>query len=203
MQSDSQLTPQATDTRFAYSTYQVKRKILTLAGGEFRIVAPDGALLFFSKMKAFKLKEDIRLYADESMRQEIFRIHARKALDISAVYDVIDSATETKIGALKRQGLKSMLKDEWWILDATDAQIGVIAEDSMVLALVRRFVFNMIPQKYEVSLNGTPVGRFTQNFNPFVSKIMVDFTPDSMRRLDRRLGLAAAILICAVERKQN
>lgn len=203
MQSDSQLTPQATDTRFAYPTYQVKRKILTLAGGEFRIVAPDGALLFFSKMKAFKLKEDIRLYADESMRQEIFRIHARKALDISAVYDVIDSATETKIGALKRQGLKSMLKDEWWILDATDAQIGVIAEDSMVLALVRRFVFNMIPQKYEVCLNGTPVGRFTQNFNPFVSKIMVDFTPDSTRRLDRRLGLAAAILICAVEGKQH
>lgn len=44
---------------------------------------------------------------------------------------------------------------------------------------------------------------FQENFNPFVMKIAVDFVPDTMNLLDRRLGLAAAILLCAIEGRQQ
>lgn len=44
---------------------------------------------------------------------------------------------------------------------------------------------------------------FKQNFNPFVTKLSLDFSTDTERRLDRRLGLAAAVLLCAIEGKEK
>ena len=58
------------------------------------------------KQKAFKLKEDIRLYTGEDMQTEVLSIQARQVLDFSAAYDVIDSATRMKVGALKRKGMR-------------------------------------------------------------------------------------------------
>ena len=96
--------------------------------------------------------------------------------------------------------------DEWIILDPNDNQIGVIREDSTWLALLRRTIelaSMLFPQKYHVEVGGQMVATMKQNFNPFVMKIDVDFSPDDQARLDRRLGLAAAILMCAIEGKQN
>jgi hypothetical protein len=52
-------------------------------------------------------------------------------------------------------------------------------------------------------MRGVPVCSFKQNVNPFVMKISLDFSADVNRLLDRRLGLAAAILLCAIEGKQH
>ncbi len=154
-------------------------------------------------MKAFKLKEDIRLYTDETMTAELISIQARKILDFSAAYDVVDSATGRKIGALKRKGWKSLMRDEWIIMDANDNEIGGIQEDNAFVAFIRRFVTNLIPQTFNVQLGGQPVAEFKQNFNPFVSKLTLDFSLDVQRRLDPRLGIAAGVLLCAIEGKQE
>ena len=73
------------------------------------------------------------------------------------------------------------------------------------MALIRRFIpfANLIPQEYHGDIRGTPVCTFKQNFNPFVMKISLDFSADVNRLLDRRLGLAAAVLLCAIEGKQS
>lgn len=188
---------------YGYDQYLVRRKVLSLFGAKFHVYSNDGKLVFFSKMKAFKLKEDIRLYADESMTRELLCIRARQILDFSAAYDVVDSTTQEKVGALKRKGWKSLLKDEWIIMNPQDAEIGLIKEDSGLLALVRRVLTNLIPQKYAVQIQNRTVGTYKQNFNPFVMKIAVDFGMDVPKTLDRRLGIAAAILLCAIEGKQN
>jgi hypothetical protein len=52
-------------------------------------------------------------------------------------------------------------------------------------------------------VNGFQVCWFRQNFNPFVMKVNLDFSMDSAGLLDRRLGIAAAVLLCAVEGRQN
>lgn len=140
------------------------------------------------------------------MCREVLTIKARQIIDISAAYDVIDpttNTTNTKVGALKRKGLKSILKDEWIIMDAEDREIGFIKEDSTLLALIRRFLTNLIPQKYYGELKGEQVCLFKQNFNPFVMKINLDFSMDRKGLLDRRLGIAGAVLLCAIEGKQN
>jgi len=99
--------------------------------------------------------------------------------------------------------MKSIIKDEWIIMDAQDREIGLIQEDSMVLALMRRFLTNLIPQKFLGVVNGKQVCLFKQNFNPFVVKINLDYSMDTNGLLDRRLGIAGAILLCAIEGKQG
>jgi len=189
--------------RFEHTAYLVRRKILKLFGAAFHIYDPQGNVVFYSKLKAFKLKEDIRIYTGEDMREEVLVIKARKILDISSAYDVVDPTTNEKVGVLKRKGFKSILKDEWIMMDANDQDIGLIKEDSTALALLRRFLTgSLIPQKYYGEIDHNPVCTFKQNFNPFVVKINLDFSPDTNNLLDRRLGIAAAVLLCAIEGKQ-
>jgi len=190
------------DKRFNQDVFHIRKHILTFAGAKLEVFDPQQQIIFFSQMKAFKLKEDIRIFSGEDMQEEFISIHARTALDFSATYDVTDSKTGEKIGALRRHGMKSMLKDEWSILDNNDNQIGLIQEDNLLLAVLRRFI-GLIPQSFKVEMNGTKVAEFKQNFNPFVGKLNLDFTMDRAQTLDRRLGLAAGILLCVIEGKQN
>lgn len=191
------------DVRYTHNTYMVRRKILKLVGGSFHFYDPSGQVVFFASMKAFKLKEDIRIYSGEDMQEEMILISARNVIDFSATYDVIDAVTSEKVGALRRKGLKSMLKDEWLILDADDNQIGTIKEDNVALALIRRFLTNLIPQTYECEVNGSNVCTYKQNFNPLVTKVNIDFSMDADNKFDRRLGIAAGLLLCAIEGKQG
>ncbi|HVM07434.1 MAG TPA: hypothetical protein VM345_03140 [Acidimicrobiales bacterium] len=192
-----------TTTRFGHTHYTIRRKVLKLIGGAFTVFDQAGNTVMFADQKGFKLKEDIRLFSGPDMTEELVRIHARRALDISAVYDVIDSKTNVPIGALQRRGMKSVLKDEWWILGDGETQRGAIVEDSMALALVRRFVLNLIPQNFTVTLDGVEVAEMRQQINPFVFKIDLDFSKDPAGRLDRRLAIAAGVLMSAIEGRQQ
>jgi hypothetical protein len=151
----------------------------------------------------FKLREDIRVYSDESKAQEVLMVKARQIVDFSAAYDVVDSATGQKVGALRRKGLASILRDEWEVLDAGDVVIGKLMEDSMGLALLRRFLSNLVPQNYDILFGTDRVADLKQNFNPFTYSLNIDFSMDTGQRLDRRLGLAAGILLAAVEGRQS
>lgn len=188
---------------FRHENYIVRRKIFKLFGAAFYIYDPVGKVALYSKQKAFKLREDIRLYTDEDMLTEVLSINARQIIDFSAVYDVIDSSLNMKVGALKRKGMKSILKDEWIIMDASDREIGFIKEDSTALALTRRFLTNLIPQKYYGEVKGEQVCVFKQKCNPFIMKMSLDYSMDRKQLLDRRLGLAGAVLLCAIEGRQD
>ncbi|AIQ22995.1 hypothetical protein NYE25_30170 [Paenibacillus sp. FSL E2-8871] len=187
---------------YTHTEYIIRKKVFSIMGAKLHIYDNAEQLVLYSQMKAFKLKEDIALYTDESMQKELLRIKARNAIDFSAVYDVHDSETGEHVGALRRKGLKSILKDEWTILDHHDQEIGKIKEDSTAMAILRRFI-SIIPQKYNIEMNDTTIPTFKQNFNPFVTKIIADFSEDPKGMLDRRLGLAAGILLCAIEGKQD
>jgi len=187
---------------FQLNQYVLKRQVFALTG-KFRFFDPSGKLLLFSEQKMFKLREDIRVYADERKSQEVLMIKARQIIDFSAAYDVIDSVSGQKVGALRRKGWASMLRDEWEVLDAEDRVVGKLFEDSMGLAMLRRFLSNLIPQNYDLFIGEERAADLRQNFNPFTYQLNIDFSMDVNRRLDRRLGLAAAILLAAVEGKQN
>lgn len=189
--------------RLSSPTYLVRRKVFTLAGGAFHFYDGEGRLVLYSKLKAFKLKEDIRLFTGEDMREELLAIRARKVLDISATYDVTDSRTGERVGAIQRKGMRSLLRDEWILRNTADQEIGLVREDSMGLALLRRFLTNLVPQRFDIQVMGQKVATVRQNFNPFVLKLTVDFTLDPTGLLDRRLGLAAVLLLCAVEGRQG
>lgn len=192
---------------FPSARYTVRRKLLKLVGGAFHIWDEAGALVAYSEQKAFKLKEDIKVYADEAKSRELLSIQARNILDFSAAYDVTDSTTGERVGCLRRCGAKSLLRDEWHVLDRDEQKVGVIVEDSMGLALVRRLLTDLVPQRYDAFMpdeqGGTKVANLDQAFNPFVYRLQIDFAPAQSHQLDSRLGIAAGILLAAVEGRQS
>jgi len=188
--------------RYAFDTYVLRQKFFKILGASFHIFDPDGNVVLFSKQKAFKLKEDIRVYTDESMGEEALVIRTQSIFDIAGTYDVFDPIANETVGAIKRKGLKSLLKDEWLLLDAAGNELGKVVEDSMLKAIVRRVVEAatlIIPSAYHIEISGQKAAVFKQDFNPFLRKFNLDFTPDTAGQLDPRLGIAAAILLCAIE----
>lgn len=182
--------------------FTIRRKILTVLGAKFHIFDAAGKPIGFSRQKALKLKEDIRVYSDESMSTELMAVLARQIIDFGAAYDVIDSRSGEKVGALRRRGLRSLLRDQWQVLDEQDRELGVLQEDNQLLALVRRFVTDLLPQSYRLSdPQGRTLAAMRRHFNPFVHKLTV--TIDDDQAVDPHLVLAAGILLVAVEGRQG
>lgn len=192
------------------TVYTLRRKVFSLMHTNFHVYDEQEQLVLYCRMKAFRLKEDIRLYTSEAMEEEVLTIRARSVLDFGATYDVYDPRTRESVGALRRSALKSMLRDEWVILAPGDREIGLIQEDSMSLALVRRalsivstLLTQLVPQRFSASLDGRPVAEFRRHMNPFILKMDLDFSMDAGNLLDRRLGFAAGLLLSAVEGRQD
>jgi hypothetical protein len=188
---------------FQQNQYLLHRQVFALTG-KFRVYDPSGNLMLFSEQKMFRLREDIRVYSDESKTQEMLTIKARQIVDFSAAYDVLDSLTGEKVGVLRRKGWRSLLRDEWEVLDANDQVRGLLFEDTMSLALLRRFLLgSLLPQNYDITFGEVRVGDLRQRFNLFRYELDLDFSMDPTRVLDRRLGIAAGILLATVEGKQS
>ena len=188
---------------FQFPTYLLKRHAIALTG-KFRFYDPAGRLVLFSEQKMFRLREDIRVYDSEDKSREVLSIKARQIMDFSAAYDVVDTELNQKVGVLRRKGLRSILRDEWEVLDPDDRIIGQLFEDSVGMALLRRLVLgSWLPQNYDMTVGGTRVADLRQNFNLFRYELNLDFSMDTTNRLDRRVGIAAGILLAAVEGKQD
>jgi uncharacterized protein YxjI len=188
---------------FQFPTYLLKRQAIALAG-KFRFYDPGGRLVMFSEQKMFRLRENIRVYDGEDKAREVLSIKARQIMDFSAAYDVVDTEMNQKVGVLRRKGLRSILRDEWEVLDANDRVIGQLFEDSIGMALLRRLLLgSWLPQNYDLTVGEARVADLKQNFNLFRYELNLDFSMDTTNRLDRRVGIAAGILLAAVEGKQD
>ncbi len=182
--------------------FTARRAFFSFLGPEFRFFAPDGKLAWFVKQKAFKLKEEITVFADEARNSPALGIKARGVLDVRGVYDVTDTRTGERVGSCKRQGFASLVRDTWEIRGPDDALVATLTEDSLALALVRRFVLKAwLPQTFTVaSPDGRDFGKIKQRFNPFSLVYDADFGDDG---LDARLAVAATVLMLAIEGRQG
>lgn len=188
---------------FQSNRYFLKKQAIALTG-IFRIYNENDQMVLYSRQKMFRLREDIRVYSGEDMSQELLYIQARNIIDFSAAYDVIDSTDQTRVGALRRRGWRSMLRDTWDILDASDQPLGILQEDSQGRAMLRRMLLgSLLPQNYDALFNGQRTADLRQKFNPFRYELLLDFSEDVQRRFDRRLGIAAGILLAAIEGRQS
>lgn len=188
-------------TAFQYQHYQLRKQILALTG-VFRVYNPAGEMVLYTQQKMFRLREDIRVYADESKSQEVLLIKARNILDFSAAYDVVEAGTGQRVGTWRRKGWRSMVRDEWHLLDPSERQIGVLIEDNLTQALLRRFLLGrLLPQNYDLIMNNTRAADLHQQFHFFRYILDIDLTPGM--GLDPRMAVAAGILLGIIEGKQE
>ncbi len=201
-----------------HKTLEFRRKFLKIFGAQIDITDPaNNQLVGFIKMKAWKLREDIRIYSDKTESQELLSIHARQIIDFSATYDVTDTTTGEILFAIKSKGLKStFVRDHWKIVDTSDAPIGVLQETSSGLALARRYlgiipivgelidlVFAFIPQTYSLfDTADNTIATIVHRKNPFIVKMQLDMVAPT-EKLDNRAGVAVTALLSVVEANKN
>ncbi|MEE9151936.1 MAG: hypothetical protein V3U20_08915 [Thermoplasmata archaeon] len=161
-------------------------------------------ILGFSKQKMFRLKEDIRIYTDEKMTQELFRIQQQQIMDIWGTFAIVDSPTNTTLGYIRRKAMMSTFAwDEWDVLDANKRPVGGIHE-SAGRGLARKFVPGgaLIPEKMTLKLNNVPVAEINQKF-----KIIGDSWELNCLAVpqwfDRRVLLGGLLLMGMIERKHK
>ena len=63
-------------------------RVTPLAAGE----TPAGPPVAFVRQKRLAFKEDIRFFSSEDESEELFRIKARRVIDVGGRYDVVDAA---------------------------------------------------------------------------------------------------------------
>jgi uncharacterized protein YxjI len=186
-----------------HTSYSIKNKMFSLLAPEFWISGSDEQPIFKARKKAFKLREDLPLMTADG-KTEVLRIKARQIFDFGVVYDLFDSVTQQRLGALRRKGLRSMVRDLWEVLDFDDQVIGTIEEDNWGLALLRRLpILNMIPQHYHAHVNGQLVARLRRNTYILRNKMHLSMEPGTSQKLDTRFWVATLLLLFAVEGQQK
>jgi len=114
-------------------SYQYPLKLrfkLVALSPQFFVQDVTGSQLMYVHQKVFKLKEDIRIYSDESRSEEIFNIRADRIIDFSANYHFTDSRTGQTLGSIKHKGLRSIWSATYLVFDASEQQTHTIREDN-------------------------------------------------------------------------
>jgi hypothetical protein len=161
----------------------------------------------FVEQARFKFKEDIRFYTDDSKSVEVLRIKARQRFDPWASYDITASDGK-KIGAIQKAFGESLVRSTYLI----HAPTGTVTarEKSLVVALFRRLVglvpfigdfANWLPIPYHFTFerDGRELGVHKRRIGRFRDVYDIDMSGDPGRTLDRRLVLAAAVAMDALQ----
>jgi uncharacterized protein YxjI len=189
-----------------HEQYTIRRQFFKLFGAAFHVYDHQGQLAGYCKQKAFKLREDIRLFTDESQTTPLLTLKARQIIDFAVTFDVL-LPSGSPLCSLRRKGLMStFVRDEWIIFDSAGQPAASIKERGSILPILRRFTeltSLFFPQRFDViSTTNAPIAAFRQHFNPFIYRLGIAITaPDET--LDELAILAAACLISAIEGRQG
>ena len=178
-------------------------RITPLAAGE----VPAGGPVAFVRQKKMAIKEDIRFFADESESQELFRLKARSILDTGGSrYDVTD-ASGNPIGVLQHVFRKSLFRSTWQVTEANGEDVATAQERSLPMAIARRLVdfvpygeWVPIPYNFDLLMDGRVIGSLNRKFQ-LRDRYVLDLAGDNERKLDRRLAIALAIGLDALQNR--
>jgi uncharacterized protein YxjI len=203
VQATAPVTAQPVPSLWTQNFYRIRKKVLALTG-QYWIEDGNGAQLGYSKQKLLRFKEDIRVFADETMTRELFQIRQQQIMDIWGTFAVVDSGTNALLGYIRRRALmSSFVADEWEMRDPYNNLVGEIKE-STGRGLARKYLpgGGLIPEKLTMTLGGQPVAYINQQF-----KIIGDIWEIQCQNLpasfDRRVFLGGVLLMGIIERARK
>jgi uncharacterized protein YxjI len=181
---------------------------------EITLPGPDGEpgeTIAFVEQARFKFKEDIRFYADDTKQVELMRLKARQRFDPRARYDVTDDRGG-KVGEIQKVFGESLLRSTYRLYDPSGSEIASARERSLFVALVRRLIglipyvgdyadWLPIPYHFDFRRGDQVLGSHERRTGLFKFRDTydIDMTPDPERTVDRRLVLAIAVGMDALQ----
>jgi uncharacterized protein YxjI len=191
--TDENSVPRAAPQNTHYlARFFVKQRITAMVNRyEIRAANPDGsegAVIAMAQQKRLAFKEQVTFFADEARTQPVFSFRARQAMDIAAMYDVVDAAG-TPIGSFQKDFKASLLRSSFHFSGPGFEAYG--QERNAAIAIIRRFVD--LPFSFHFDFTDKQSGQVVMSSERQFSlrdRYTVD-VPD--QRVDFRLAAAMAV----------
>jgi uncharacterized protein YxjI len=193
----------------------ILRQRFRLVINEYQFSLPQGQTdapgppFCFVQQKRFKFKEDIRFYVDDSRTNELMRIKARQRFDPAARYDVTTPEGDP-IGQIQKVFGTSLLRSTYILYDSSGAEVARVTEKNLLVALFRRLIgfipqlgnfanWLPIPYHFVFQREGIDLGVHRRHLWKLADIYTIDLTSDPQHTLDRRLALATAVGLDALQ----
>jgi uncharacterized protein YxjI len=166
--------------------------------------ASPGEPVAFVRQKKLAIREDIRFFADEGEQDELFRIKARQIFEVGGRYDVTTPAGE-RIGVLEKVFGISLIRSTWRIHDSAEQQVALARERSVPVAVLRRLI-DFVPYgelvpivfQFTILVEGREIGELRRPIG-LRDRYTLKLRGDPDRRLDRRVAIALAVALDALQ----
>jgi len=187
-------------------------KVIALAP-QVSVTDTNGNLIFYVKQKLFKIKEEVLVFADKDQTQLLYKINADRIIDFSARYQITD-AIGNPLGAVKRQGMKSLWKAHYDIYQGNEPEPFLTIQEENVWIRVADGCINQIPilnlfagyffhPAYLVStLNGKNVMRLQKMPSIFEGTFRIEKLVD-MDEFDEKEILLSLMMMTLLERTRG
>jgi len=168
------------------------------------VVDAAGKEVLYVKQKAFALKEDVKVFSDQTMTKQLFQIKADKIIDFSANYS-ITTPEGVKIGAINRKGMKSLWSATYNIFDASGTQVGTLHEENPWIKVLDSFLSQipflgmLVNPAYLIDFKGSTVLYLKKLPAVFEGKFELS-KPGNTSDDDEKLLLPAIIMALMLER---
>ena len=175
----------------------------TMATGcMFHVLDARQAPVLYVKQAMDDWKSTFEFCPDAGLLRPVIEVRTQQVVTFGGEFTVV--ADGAHLGTLRREGMASVMRDEWTFMSPQGRELGKLLEDSGSEALLRRFntaARVLMVQKYHGTIHGQPVCFFERDINPYASKVTLDFSMDAQQLLDRQLGIALGVMMLAIEGK--
>lgn len=189
----------------------VSFKLIAVAR-QLSVIDANGALLFYVKQKAFKLKEAVTVFADREQQLPLYEIAADRVIDFSARYRISDAAG-VPLGEVARGGMRSLWKTHYEIADAAGAPVFTVSEENAwtkvldnllgevpVLGMFTGYLFH--PAYIVSRANAAPALRIVKQPAMFEGKFRIERLAQ-LGETEERLALLSLLMMVLLERKRG
>jgi hypothetical protein len=152
-------------------------------------------------------KRHVTFYRDDTRRERLLSItQVNRIQMLFSHFEILDESG-APLARLRKNQLTNIFRKRWVAFTPTGHSMCVALEDSLLLAMLRRFVGPMMgalrTNYIIVAGDGTGerlLGKFDRKFTLF-DQYVLDMTADPKRELDRRVALAIGVLLDTGERR--
>lgn len=196
----------------AFDRFSIRQKF-HLVLNEYEISAVDGhgqagSPLLYVRQRRLKLKEELTFWADADRSTPVFSVKADSAFDPWARYVVRDPNGQ-EIGSISKEFGRSLARSTYTVANGNVTDVEV-AERSAGVAIFRRIVhfipvvnniadYLPIPYDFDFRRGGRLIGTHEKLRWKIRDRYILDLSADAEKALDRRVAVALAVLLDAVQ----
>lgn len=173
-------------------------------GPGYILVVVGPVLAGLAAIVATHPKRDAFFYADDSKAVPLLRVKQDQVWAPLTLTYTVTAPDGTVIALMRKNHLYDFWRKRWHVLRPDGALWALAQEDSIILSLLRRLLGNMyglLRINFVIEdAQGNALGTVGRDFN-LLDRYTLDLGPDTARVLDRRVGVALAVLLDSGERR--